>query len=326
MNWDQYQRTMLQLKQQLLTIEKLHNQQQTIERQLVHVEEDIASYERQLQESRKQLQKLEKFSFVNVFRTWTGKLDVLLEQRFDIIAVKELKLIEAQLTKEDLQDDLVDTIHKINAINVDQIKEEIASIERKMQIWIMANAPKVAQHLTDLTEQELLVNQLIIEIHEAIEAGKVALEKLTSAAQALSSASSYSTWDTFFGGGFFVTALKHNKLDQSNAYIHKAQMALQRFQNELLDIQEMKQNAFEVEVDGFVKFADYFFDDIFSAWSVHSKIATSTNQISRVQDDVNNTLFDLERKLTAAERKRDEINDSKQQIYSTEDVSLFFQN
>ena len=101
MNWDQYQRTMLQLKQQLLTIEKLHNQQQAIERQIVHVEEDIAGYERQLQESRKQLQKLEKFSFVNLFRTWTGKKDELFEQRCDIISVKDLKLIESQLTKED---------------------------------------------------------------------------------------------------------------------------------------------------------------------------------------------------------------------------------
>ncbi|MEK4229867.1 hypothetical protein [Solibacillus sp. FSL H8-0538] len=325
MNWVQLQEASESIKLQLLTIEKLKKQQETIERQVRHTDHEIEDFNVQLSEARKQLHKLEKFSFINLFRTWSGKHDELLEERLDLIAIKELKLIEAQLTKEDLQDDLVDTIQKINAINEGHAKQQLATLENKKQFWLMANAPNVANQLTNIIEQELLVKQLIIEINEAIEAGKTAVNALTTAARSLNSASSYSTWDTFFGGGFIVTALKHDKLDQSNAYIHKAQIALQRFQNELLDIQEMKQNAVEVEVDGFVKFADYFFDDIFSAWSVHSKIATSNNQISRVIDDVSNTLFDLNSKLALAIEQQAKILNDKQGILAIEDESLFFQ-
>lgn len=325
MTWLQLQEGTQNLKLQLLTVEKLKKQKESIERQIQHTERDIESYERQLSETRKQLNKLGGFSFLNLFRTWSGKRDELLEEHLDIIAVKELKLIEAQLTQEDLQDDLVDTVQKMNAIDETFIQQQLTALENKKQLWLMANAPSVASQLTDVIEQELLVKHLIVEITEAISAGKTAITALTDAAESLNSASNLSTWDTFFGGGFIVTALKHGKLDQSNANIHKAQIALQRFQNELLDIQEMKQNAFKVEVDGFVKFSDYFFDDIFSAWSIHSKIATSNNQISRVLDDVSNTLVQLETKLTVALQQQAIILQQKQEILAVEDELLFFQ-
>ena len=324
MDWQQLQQEVENYQLQLLTVDKLKKQQVTIEQQINHIKSDVRSYEEQLMTARKQLDKLERFSFVNLFRDWSGKKDDLLEERLDIIAVKELKLIEAQLTEKDLQDDLVGVIQKINAINEPYAQEQLKSLEQKKQFWLMANAPRVAAQLTQIMEEELLVKQLIVEIHEAIEAGKVALSALTNAGKALNSARNYSTWDTFFGGGFIVTALKHDKLDKSSASIHKAQIGLQRFQNELLDIQEMKQNALNVEVDGFVKFADYFFDDIFSAWSIHSKIATSNNQISRVLDDVRNTLANLQTKLTLATEKQQSIYQQKQKISAIEDESLFF--
>ena len=55
----------------------------------------------------------------------------------------------------------------------------------------------------------------------------------------------------------------------------KRKWPLQRFQNELLDIKEMRQNTLEVHTDGFVMFTDYFFDNIFTDWSIHSKITTA---------------------------------------------------
>ncbi len=38
----------------------------------------------------------------------------------------------------------------------------------------------------------------------------------------------------------------------------------------------------------------------FSAWSVHSKISTAREQVSRVQDDVHNTIWRLQDKHTKA--------------------------
>ena len=316
MKLNEYQQQLQICKMQIRTLEKLRKQQATIESQIKHTEVDIENYERDLKEARKKLNKLEGFSFVNVFRTWTGKQQELLEERMDVIATKELKLIEAQLMHEDLKDDLVDTIYKINAINEPYLVDQIKQLEQKIQIYYMANNPTIAAKLDENIEQQYLVQQLLTEIHEAIAAGKEAQHKLVEAAQALHKAKDYSTWDTFLGGGLIATALKHEKLDKSNSYLHSAQIALQRFQNELLDIQEMKHGTLEIDTDGFVKFADYFFDDIFSEWSIHSKISTAMDQITRVLDDVSNTLLELDRKLAVAEQKKGELLEEKDKMLS----------
>ena len=316
MKLNEYQQQLQICKMQIRMLEKLRKQQATIESQIKHTEADIENYEQDLKNARKKLDKLEGFSFVNLFRTWTGKQQELLEERMDVIATKELKLIEAQLMHEDLKDDLVDTIYKINAINEPYLVDQIKQLENKIQIYYMANNPTIAAKLDENTEQQYLVQQLLTEIHEAIAAGKEAKHKLGEAAQALHTAKDYSTWDTFLGGGFIATALKHEKLDKSNSYLHSAQIALQRFQNELLDIQEMKHGTLEIDTDGFVKFADYFFDDIFSEWSIHSKISTAMDQITRVLDDVSNTLLELDRKLAVAEKKKVELLEEKDDMLS----------
>ncbi|AWE07856.1 hypothetical protein DCE79_10860 [Lysinibacillus sp. 2017] len=325
MEWQQLQKQSENYKLQLLEVEKLNKKKITMERLIQHAQREITHFNQELASARKDLNKLEEYSFVNLFREWSGKKDELIEQNLDRVAVTELKLVESQLTYEDLQDDLVDIIHKLNAINEEFVVKELDRLDRKKQLYIMQHAPLIADKLTEIMEQELLCKQLIVEIGEAIDAGNKALSTLTDAGSSLHQASNYSTWDTFLGGGFMATALKHEKLDESNSQLHLAQIALQRFSNELLDVKDMRNDAIQIDTDGFVKFTDYFFDNIFTDWSIHSKISTSMNQISRVQDDVSNTIQLLENKLNSTLRKEAELFREKEQILTADEQSLFFQ-
>ena len=323
MNLTEMQSRLQDDKRQLKALEKLKKQKEMIDGQIHHAETDIGKYERDLREARKRLNKLENFSFVNLFRTWIGRQEELLEEEYDQLAAKELKLSESQLIFKDLNNEASELASKINTINEPYIVEQIISMENKIQLYYMANDPNMAVKLNELVEREFLAQQLIIEITEALQAGSEAQEKLLEAAGALDTASDYSTWDTFLGGGIFVTAMKHQELDKSNNYIHSAQRALQRFHNELLDVQEMRHDTLQIETDGFVKFADYFFDDIFSEWSIHSKIATSKNQIRRVLDDVANTLNELKKKMALAEETKEQLASQKSQLLSNAGIDCF---
>ncbi len=307
---------------QLFTVEKYKKQQATLQAQIEHAEGDIARYEQQLALERQNLNKMEKFSFVNTFRTWTGKQQELREQRFDQIAAIELKLIEAQMMAEDLRDDLIDNTYKINAINEGYATEQMRELARQIEQYIMNNIPQIAEKLQDNLHQHTLVEQLLIEIEEAIYAGQDAEIALENAAKILKDAKMYSTWDTFLGGGFIATYIKHDKLDSSKSYLHEAQLALQRFHNELLDIQEMRTDTLQIDTDGFIKFADYFFDDIFSEWSVHSKISTSLNQISRVLDDVRNTMRAVKQKQFIAKEKKQDLLSQRTELLTTGSQTL----
>ena len=325
MEWQELQQQSQQYRLQLLELDKIMKKKVNVERLIKHAQLEIENYTADLKQARKQLDKLEGFSFINLFREWSGKKDELLEQNLDRVAVTELKLVETQLMLEDLQDDLSELIQKINAINEPLVNQQLLKINEQKQLYLMKHAPQVADKLTALTEQELLCKQLIIEIQEAIEAGVRARSTLTDASYALHEASNYSTWDTFLGGGLIATALKHEKLDESNSQLHLAQIALQRFSNELLDIKDLRQEALKIEPDGFVKFTDFFFDNIFTDWSIHSKITTSLNQISRVQDDVSNTLNELEQKITLTIQKEAEILHQKEEILGADGQALFFE-
>lgn len=116
------------------------------------------------------------------------------------------------------------------------------------------------------------------EIHEAINAADDALIALRNAENSLSSAGNWGIWD-IMGGGFLSTFFKHNKMDQAQRELEEARRALQRFRNELADLGRTAD--FNLDVGGFLRFTDYFFDDIFSDLMVQSKIRQGQQQLQQ---------------------------------------------
>ncbi|MFJ7405484.1 MULTISPECIES: hypothetical protein [unclassified Lysinibacillus] len=300
MEWQQLQTEQEKLQGQLRNAKRLREQRFLIEGQIEHAQQEINKHSTEHNQIRMKLDKLEGFSFMNMIRTWTGQQDELRAEKVDKAAILELKIKEAKKMLTDLTTDFEQVNQKLKQINEKQLQEALDILHIKKKSYLQIHEPEVAQKIEQLANEELITKQLISEIKEAEDAGDIALTKLGQAAASLHSASGYSTWDTFFGGGLIATHLKHDALDKTESYLHNAQIALQRFHNELLDVQDMSTKSLQVETDGFVKFADYFFDDIFSAWSVHSKISTAREQVSRVQDDVHNTIRRLQEKHNRA--------------------------
>ncbi|MGE7692705.1 hypothetical protein ACQKNC_01115 [Lysinibacillus sp. NPDC094177] len=316
MEWEQLQKEQEMIHAQLRTVSRLSEQKVLIEKQLEHAQQEIYKHSTALNQIRLKLDKLEGFSFMNMIRTWTGQQDELRAEKIDKAAILELKINEAKKIEIDLSNDLGKINTKLTQINEQKLQEALSQLNAKKKGYLQIQEPKQAKRLEQLAHEEMLTKQLITEIKEAEEAGEAALTKLGQAAESLHSANGYSTWDTFFGGGLIATHLKHDALDKSENYLHNSQIALQRFYNELLDVHDMSTKSLAIETDGFVRFADYFFDDIFSAWSVHSKISTAREQVSRVQDDVHNTIWRLQDKHNKADDYLQTLLKEKEEIYT----------
>ncbi|PYF03943.1 hypothetical protein [Ureibacillus chungkukjangi] len=314
MTWNQLHKEQEEVFIQLKRIEKLNKQKENLTEQLTHIKREIDNYNLELKEIRKKLQHLDSFSFINLIQSWTGKQEELRAQKIDKAAILELKMNEAEKMKEDLTNDLVLTTSELQKSDQQKLNNKLELLIAKKQIWLKEFEPDKALKLQQLEEEELNCSKLKIEIEEARATGKDAIRILSSTLKVLDSASNYSTWDTFLGGGLLATHLKHEKIDESKNKMHQAQIALQRFKNELLDIQEMSTRHLTINTDGFVKFADYFFDDIFSAWSTHTKITSSKEHISRVLSDVRNTILKIEQKLQLVEQKQIELIKQKNSI------------
>ena len=320
MEWKQLQKEQEMIHAQLRTASRLSEQKDLIEKQIERAQREIYKHSKALNQIRLKLDKLEGFSFMNMIRTWTGQQDELRAEKIDKAAILELKINEAKKMELDLTDDLRQINTKLTQINEQELQEDLSQLNAEKKGYLHLHEPEQAKRLEQLAHEEMLTKQLITEIGEAEEAGEAALTKLGQAAESLHSANGYSAWDTFFGGGLIATHLKHDALDQSENYLHNAQIALQRFHNELLDVQDMSTKSIAIETDGFVKFADYFFDDIFSAWSVHSKISTAREQVSRILDDVHNTILRLQDKHNKADGYLQSLHKEKEAIFQNPDI------
>ena len=116
------------------------------------------------------------------------------------------------------------------------------------------------------------------EIDEAIVAGKRAITALDRAESALSGARSFGIWD-MFGGGFLSTMMKHGRMDDAQREIEQARACLRRFSREVADVSGVE--ALDIDVGGFLQFADYFFDGFVADWMVQSKIGKGRKQVQQ---------------------------------------------
>lgn len=132
--------------------------------------------------------------------------------------------------------------------------------------------------------------QRLKEINEAINAGNQAIYSLENASALLSSAGNWGLWD-MFGGGFLTSMIKHSKMDNAKAEMEQAKIHLKNFQRELSDIDVP--TDFQLEVSGFLTFADYFFDGIVADYLVQSKINDAKAQVKQGLHTVSSILHDL---------------------------------
>ena len=99
------------------------------------------------------------------------------------------------------------------------------------------------------------------------------LYSLKEARDILSSASNWGLLD-IFGGNGFTGFMKHMKIDKARKVLDKARQDLWEFRNELSYLPEIN-----INIDGFLTFADFFFDGFLSDVFVQSRINDAKRQL-----------------------------------------------
>lgn len=125
------------------------------------------------------------------------------------------------------------------------------------------------------------------EIAEAVSAGKAALSMADTVLSSLSSAAGWGTWD-LFGGGLLADMAKHSHLDEAQRNVEQLQVRLGNFRTELADVSIGAD--IQIQIDGFLRFADFFFDGIFADWAVQNKINESETRVRETRNKIQNVL------------------------------------
>ncbi len=128
------------------------------------------------------------------------------------------------------------------------------------------------------------------EIDEAIAAGNNVVRSINRVSESLHSAENWGTWD-LLGGGLISDMAKHSRIDDARAEAGQVSVLLNRFRTELADVKVT--SNIHIEIDGFTKFADFFFDGLIADWVVQSKIHDSQASVAKVEREVHNVMAKL---------------------------------
>ena len=180
-------------------------------------------------------------------------------------------------------------------------EQQYASVLLEKAVAIKDAGGTTAEEILKLEERMAFLKTQNRELKEAVSAGNSALHTAKQVLSSLDSAEGWGTWD-LIGGGLISDLAKHSHLDTAQGSIETLQSQLRRFKSELADVKISADT--QVNVDGFLRFADYFFDGLFTDWTVLGKIHQSQEQVRSTRNQIEAVLSRLTGMQRAVEQEQ----------------------
>ncbi|MED4128706.1 hypothetical protein [Shouchella miscanthi] len=280
-----YEKEFTDVKERIRQYEKWHAHLDRIRPNLEEQTQKAKQLKTILQDKQQDVDRLSGLSFSSLLHAVTGRKAEKIDEATALVLKAQLKYEEAEETMTDLHHEL----EEIDA-HLHSLGNPKADFQRLLDLKkdVLLGEKNTALH--SLVEAASTTTIYMNEIKEATEVGQKAKQALKSTIFSLNKASDWSTFD-LFGGGFLTTAMKHSHVDDAKALIHQVQRHLRQFEEELKDVNQF--TSFQIELTGFLTFADYFFDGFIVDWMVHGKIKDSHEQAVTLLAEVETTLSQL---------------------------------
>ena len=290
--------TLMELRQRAAEKQTLEAKLRELHSQRGKYDNEVISLRVALRKEQADVEKLEGRSLANYFFQVVGRLDEKLDQERREAYAAKVKLDAAERELAGIEADISEIQARLTQARTAEIRYR-EELEKKREALKASNAP-AAEQIMALEEQIVALQIQKNEIREAISAGISAKGTADRILSELDDADNWNTWDMFGGGGIITHMAKHGHLDTAQELVSELQTRLRRFKTELADIQI---NAdVQVNVEGFLRFADYFFDGLFVDWAVGDKISQSQSSVSGTKHKIENTLSKLRDMEQATDR------------------------
>ncbi|CCX37037.1 uncharacterized protein BN452_01021 [Clostridium sp. CAG:1013] len=255
--------------------------------------------QKRFQDEQEDVDRLEGRSLAAFFYNVIGKKGEKLDKERQEAYAARVKYDAASRELAGAEEDLRRCQRELNEV-WDSESQYQALWKEKIQAVIQAGGP-VGEKILNLEERISYLEGQQKELNEAISAGQKALSVADQVLSSLDSAEGWGTWD-LVGGGMLSDLAKHSHLDTAQSSVEHLQSQLRIFKTELADV--TVDEDFQVSIDGFLRFADYFFDGIFTDWMVLDRIHQSQDRVQDTRNQIDQVLRRLEERLNQVEREK----------------------
>jgi chromosome segregation ATPase len=169
-----------------------------------------------------------------------------------------------------------------------------------------------AQHRLEAVQAEL--GRLESRQAELSGAGRAYTDALAAVHDRLGTAAGWSTFDTYLDHSMVANAVKHDRIDQAAQAARAADQLLARLRSDLSDLGRLEPTAPTLEIGAGFRFADVFFNNIFTDLAVGQQIRDaqgnvdrSVQQVRTLQDRLTEQVAAVSGQLGAIDAERDQL-------------------
>jgi len=223
--------------------------------------------------------KLEGLTLSRVLASLRGARDDLLARERAEADAARYRLAEAEARLEALRTERAVAQARLRKLASAPIAYDEV-LNEKARYLASSGDPRGARLLELADERGRLVGELH-EVTEAQRAADAARGALARARNLLDSAADWATYD-MVDGGAISSAVKHSRLDEAAEAAAYADRCLALLRTELADVPDLPLTAPQVAIGGMTRFADIWFDNIFTDLVVADRIDQARWNVDRV--------------------------------------------
>ena len=270
-----------QLAQQMERQKRLLAMDQSLEVQERELEAKTVQLRDAWLEEQKDVDQLNRLSLASLFYDLLGTKEARLEQehREALAAAAKYQTAKAELEAVQKERRLIGG--ELAVLDGCEERYRQACLDRRAVL--KSTDPEKGAKIIELEEQEAAVCAQLRELREAIQAGAQAAQAAVQVQKELDAAEGWGTFD-LLGGGLIADLVKHDHLDNAQHGINRLQGCLRSFKTELVDVNIHVD--MQVNVDDFLRFADWFFDGLFVDWAMQDRIQEAQSRITGVSDRI----------------------------------------
>lgn len=187
------------------------------------------------------------------------------------------------------------------------------ALAAKEQYLTGSAAPRGARLLALAQERGRLTAELG-ELYRANDDAGTAGQALAGVQDRLGTAASWSTFDTYLDHGMVANAIKHDRIDQAAQAARIADQRLAALRTDLAELGGYEPTAPRLEISAGFRFADVFFNNIFTDLAVGRQIRDAQENAERCAQQVRALQDQLRGQIDAVTGRLDAMNDERQQL------------
>ena len=223
---------------------------------------------------------------------------------------RTLQLAEAKLRE---RDRYISGLEKENALNALKLSLQAPKVRYFDEVLHSPSTYTVTQIAKELGS----VRSGLQDLKDAVQAGEAAQVQLRAMTGTLESAREWESWER---GGLLSVVGRTAGLEEVQAQGGEIRQALSRLRTQLARVPQEKVPGADLE--GFLAFADYFFEGVFSDLFSHAGLERAQGEVENILCEVDTLMESLREGLDALQAKEQALRQERETLLAGEERSM----